>query len=189
MELLHRLLEWISEAPPLVLFAALVIAPLIGIPISPIWIAVGIRMGTFWGTLVALVALLLNFTLAYGLAIRFARGRIRSWIERKGKALPSLTAGDETRWIILVRITPGFPLFLQNYLLGMAGVNFVRYLLLSLPIQGVYAFLFISLGTSLSGSGLWRGIIAASGLVAAGILISFLRNHLARVREMSGSTK
>ncbi len=187
MELLHRLLEWITEAPPLVLFAALVIAPLIGIPISPIWIAVGIRMGTFWGTLVALVALLLNFTLAYGLAMRFARGRIRSWIEKRGKSLPSLTAGDETRWIILVRITPGFPLFLQNYLLGMVGVNFFRYLLLSLPIQGIYAFLFIYLGTSLSGSGLWRGVIALAGMIAIGILITQLRCQLARTRE-AGST-
>jgi uncharacterized membrane protein YdjX (TVP38/TMEM64 family) len=177
---LHHFLDWIAQAPPVGLFAALVLLPLVGIPVSPVWIAVGIRMGTGTGTLIALAALLLNFTLAYGIATRFIRGRFRAWLEKRGKALPAMTAGDETRWIVLVRIAPGFPLFLQNYLLGMAGVGFLRYLIFSLPIQGLYAFLFISLGTSLSGSGLWRAVLAASGLVAAGLLVSILRRSLSR---------
>ena len=183
MESLHQLLEWISTAPPIGLFAALVLLPLVGIPVSPVWIAVGIRMGTVWGTLLALVALLFNFTLAYGLATRFIRCRFRTWLETRGNALPAMTPGDETRWIVLVRVTPGFPLFLQNYLLGMAGVGFLRYLILSLPIQGIYAFLFISLGTSLSGSGLWRAVLAASGLVSAGLLVSLLRRYLAGAKR------
>jgi len=187
MESLRQLLEWIAQAPPGVLFAALVLLPLVGIPVSPVWIAVGLRMGTFWGTLIALAALLVNFTLAYGLAIRFIRGRLRTWLESRGKALPAMTPGDETRWIVLVRIAPGFPLFLQNYLLGMAGVGFIRYLILSLPIQGLYAFLFISLGTSLSGSGLWRAVIAVSGLVAAGLLVGLLRRHLVRAKPIPES--
>ena len=69
----------------------------------------------------------------------------------------------------------------------MAGVGFLRYLLLSLPIQGLYAFLFITLGTSLSGSSLWRAVLAASGLVAAGILISLVRSHLRGSRRKEAS--
>lgn len=182
MESLNQLFDWISQAPPIGLFAALVLLPLIGIPVSPVWIAVGVRLGTLTGILIALAALLINFTLAYGIATRFIRGRLHARLESRGNALPEMKPGDETRWIILVRMAPGFPLFLQNYLLGMAGVGFLRYLILSLPIQGIYAFLFISLGTSLSGSGLWRAVLAASGLVAAGLLISLVRRHLSASR-------
>lgn len=187
MDFLHPLLDWIAGLSPFGLFAALVLLPLVGIPVSPVWIAVGMRLGTVWGTLIALIALLLNFTLAYGIATRFIRGRLRAWLETRGKALPEMKPGDEARWIILVRVAPGFPLFLQNYVLGMAGVGFLRYLLLSLPIQGLYAFLFIALGTSLSGSGLWRAVLAASGLVAAGVLISLVRSHLYRSRRKAAS--
>lgn len=189
MDSLHPLLDWIAGLPPIGLFAALVFLPLIGIPVSPVWIAVGVRLGTVWGTLIALIALLLNFTLAYGIASRFIRGHLRAWLETRGKALPEMKPGDEARWIILVRIAPGFPLFLQNYVLGMAGVGFLRYLLLSLPIQGIYAFLFIALGTSLSGSGIWRAVLAGSGLVAAGILISLVRSHLQGSRRKDPSIK
>jgi uncharacterized membrane protein YdjX (TVP38/TMEM64 family) len=39
----------------------------------------------------------------------------------------------------ILRVTPGVPLCIQNYLLGLAGVKFARYLLLSLPAQAAYA--------------------------------------------------
>ncbi|MEQ1841408.1 MAG: hypothetical protein ABL994_13450, partial [Verrucomicrobiales bacterium] len=118
--------------------------------------------------------------LGYGIASRFAQGRIKTWLETRGKALPTLTTGDENRWILLVRLTPGVPLFVQNYLLGMSGVGFLRYLLISLPTQGIYCFLFVSLGTSLSGSRLWGAVLAVSGLIAAGVLVSLLRSRMAR---------
>lgn len=152
-------------------------------------IAIGVRLGTGWGILLGLVALLFNFALGYAIASRFARGRVRSWLEKRGKAIPALTAGDENRWILLVRLTPGIPLFVQNYLLGTAGVGFLRYMILSLPTQGINAFLFISLGTSLGGSKLWGAVLALSGLIAAGILVSLVRRRLAQGRKNGETLK
>ncbi len=41
--------------------------------------------------ILALLALLLNFTLAYGLATRFIRGRFRLWLESRGKDLLTIS--------------------------------------------------------------------------------------------------
>jgi uncharacterized membrane protein YdjX (TVP38/TMEM64 family) len=130
------------------------------------------------------LALGVNVTCGYWIARSLGRGKLGRWLERRGRSLPTPHPGHETRWILLVRVTPGIPLFVQNYALGMAGVNFPRYLLLSFPVQIFYAVLFITLGNSLSGSHLWRAILAGLGLVAAGLLVSLVR---AKVSATSGS--
>ena len=49
-----------------------------------------------------------------------------------------------TDLIVLLRVTPGVPFPVQNYLLGLAAVPFVRYLfvscLIQLPINGAVIF-------------------------------------------------
>jgi uncharacterized membrane protein YdjX (TVP38/TMEM64 family) len=184
MEFLRHLaepiLEMIASAPPALFVLSLILLPLAGIPASPLWIALGIRFGAGWGIPVAMAALLANFTLGYLIAAHLGHGRIRAWLERKGRSLPRLARGEELRWIALVRVTPGLPLFVQNYLLGLAKVNFPSYLLVSLPIQSVYAALFVTLGTSLKGSRLWYGVLAVAGLIAAGLVVSLIRSRLRR---------
>lgn len=187
-ELLQAVLDGIASASPWLLFPALVLLPLVGVPVSPLWVALGIRFGVGWGLLIAMAGLLINFTLGYAIAARLGHGRMRTWLERRGRSLPELARGDELRWIALVRVTPGVPLFVQNYLLGLARVHFPSYLLVSLPIQMLYAGLFVVLGTSLQGSRLWYGVLAGAGLVAAGLVISLLRSRLQRRGAGGGPT-
>ena len=169
---------WVSEAPVPVFFLALVVFPLVGIPVSPLWIALGLRLGIVSGVVLAMVALLLNFSISYWIALRIVRGKFRTFLERKGSVLLRQKETNEKRWILLVRITPGFPLFFQNNLLGMSRVNFWRYLILSLPVQTIYAALFISLGDSVSSSGWTKVLMILFGIVATGLLVSILRSHL-----------
>src|SRR5258705_2504519 len=46
---------------------------------------------------------------------------------RSGYKLPEVAAGDATDLIVLVRVTPGVPFPVQNYLLGLAQVPVVKY--------------------------------------------------------------
>ncbi|MBL9156711.1 MAG: VTT domain-containing protein [Verrucomicrobiales bacterium] len=179
-ELLQTVLDGIAAAPAGLILVALVLLPLVGVPVSPLWIALGIRFGAGWGILMAMAGLLVNFTLGYLIAAHLGHGRMRTWLERRGRSVPALARGEELRWIALVRVTPGVPLFVQNYVLGLAKVHFPSYLLVSLPIQSLYAALFVVLGTSLQGSRLWYGVLAGAGLVAAGLVISLLRSRLQR---------
>ena len=58
------------------------------------------------------------------------------------------SSGDQTLFILLVRITPGIPYFLQNWTLGLAGVKRMPFIILTVAIQMVYAAGFVILGRS-----------------------------------------
>ena len=176
----HVLLDTVSAAHPAWLFLAIAFLPLVGMPASPLLIAAGIRLGTALGFVLVLGALLVNLTAGYWLARRWMRVPLTRWLERRGYKIPQLTPADETQFILLFRVTPGVPLFVQNYLLGLAGVNFRRYLLVSLPVQAAYALAFVWFGQSLNSRATWRVMLGTGALIAAALLVSLMRRWLSR---------
>ncbi|MBI5800803.1 MAG: VTT domain-containing protein [Verrucomicrobia bacterium] len=125
-------------------------------------------------------ALILNQTVGYWLARKWLRQPIESWLRARGKSAPQIPEAEETLWILLLRVTPGVPLFVQNYLLGLAQVRFVRYLTISFPVQLAYAIAFVSLGHAFKDSNIWRGMLAVSGLAAVAVAVLLVRRHLDR---------
>lgn len=181
----RALLNIVAAAHPAWLFVALAILPLAGVPTSPLWIAAGLRMGTIPGFILAGCALILNYTAGYWLARRWLRHWLGAWLEKRGWRLPQLSNGDETLVILLLRVTPGLPLFVQNYLLGLAEVNFARFLLLSLLVQAPQVLAFVWFGHSLADNAIWRLLLAAGALVALSLLVVLFRRILRRRAPVS----
>ena len=123
-------------------------------------------------------ALALNQTLGYWLARKWLRRPIESWLRVRGKTAPQIPEAEESLWILLLRVTPGVPLFVQNYLLGLAQVRFDRYLAISFPVQLAYAVAFVSLGHAFKDSNVWRGMLAVSGLATVAVAVLLVRRHL-----------
>ena len=189
----HSVMETLGTAHPALLFLALALLPLVGVPASPLIIAAGVRLGTGPGFMLVVGALLCDFTLGYWLARRWLRAPLAGWLARRGHKIPKLAKADEAQFILLFRITPGIPLTVQNYLLGLAEVDFARYLLISLPVQAVYALAFVWFGHSLTGNATWRLVLGGAVLVALVLAVSLLRRWLARraaasAREVTGRT-
>lgn len=178
--MLQDLLSLVEGLPLAGLLTAQVVLPLLGVPISPLWIATGINAGAGWGALLSAGALALNQTLGYWLARKWLRRPIESWLRARSKSAPQIPEAEETLWILLLRVTPGVPLFVQNYLLGLAQVRFDRYLAISFPVQLAYAVAFVSLGHAFKDSNVWRGMLAVSGLAAAAAAVLLVRRHLGR---------
>lgn len=161
--------NWLRGSHPLWLIAAMVFLPLIPFPISPLWMLAGLRFGFFGGVVVSSFALLLNLSLAYGVALLLGRPIISRLLALVGKKVPKIPPEDEVKWIFIFRITPGIPLLLQNYSLGVARVGFGRYLAISLPVQMAYATAFILFGSALfSGKTGWA---ISGGLLALSLLL------------------
>ena len=177
-----------SSAPPPILFLGIALLPLIGVPASPMFIAAGMRLGTAAGFSLTMAALLVDFTLGYWLARRCFRAPLNRWLTSRGYRVPSLSSADETPFILLFRVTPGMPLVIQNYLLGLAEVNFWRYLLLSLSVQALYALAFVWLGQSLQQSATWKLLLGGSALVTLILGVALLRRWLARRTTTKCST-
>jgi uncharacterized membrane protein YdjX (TVP38/TMEM64 family) len=173
-----------ESAPPLQLFVAMTVLPLFGVPVSPFWVASGISLGPMYAMLAATASLYLNTAIGYWLARGALRLPLARWMARRGHVVPRVQRATEVRFIVMIRVAPPLPLFVQNYLLGLAGVGFGRYMLLSSPVQMAYALGFIVFGHALTELDLWR-IAFGLGLLTSIVLgMGIVRSVLsARVRN------
>jgi uncharacterized membrane protein YdjX (TVP38/TMEM64 family) len=174
---LRALWDGLAGLSPVVLFVAMALLPLVGVPVSPFWVALGARCGVLAGAGLALAGLLVSLACSYWIAHGWLRVRLAGWLERRGYRLPQANTQNETELILMVRLTPAFPFAVQNYLLGVAGVSFRRFMLVSMPIQTAFAVGFLTAGNALSESRVWTFVLAAGGLVALGLLVRMLRRR------------
>lgn len=173
--------------PPWQLGLALAFLPLVGVPASPLLILTGVRAGPVQGLVIAWLGLATNMLLAHRLAQGWLRPILVSLLRRRGYRLPQVDMADETRLVVLTRVVPGLPLVAQNYLLGLAGVGFWRYWLLSVPLQGLYASGFVLMGKSLVDSSAWKFITSAGLVVGVSLAVSLVRKRLQRGASPAGS--
>lgn len=173
----------LGSAHPLWVLVAMVLLPLGPFPASVLFILAGNRFGSLGGFTIGLLALAGNMSLGYWLARHLLRGPLERWLKKQGRPVPTFDPANELRFLLVFRITPGMPLFLQNYVLGLAGVRFTRYLAVSLAAQAPYVFAFTWFGESLSQSSSWKLVLAIVGLIAAVIITNLVRRLL---RQSSG---
>jgi uncharacterized membrane protein YdjX (TVP38/TMEM64 family) len=86
-----------------------------------------------------------------------------------------------------MRLTPGFPFFFQNYLLGFMRAPFLLYLSVSMLCSGI-----VGTGVVLSGVGLADGklmpAISGISLIALGAVVtSLVRSWLAKRRTAASA--
>ena len=170
---------------PWLLFAGLVVLPGLPVPTS----ALLILAGTVWrdrpvtACAVCLVALALNMTWTYWVAARPGRGLVEKLLAATSLRIPELPRGNDLRMILIVRLTPGLPLFLQNYLLGFFRVPFRLYLPVSMGCSGL-----IASGIVLSAAGVADGnlttILTGVPLIVLGwVVVRMIRQRLGKSAE------
>jgi uncharacterized membrane protein YdjX (TVP38/TMEM64 family) len=154
------------------LFAALVVLPGFPVPMS----ALLFLTGTMWrdrpvlACAIALSAMALNMCWTYWLAAGPARGLVEKLLAKSSYRIPKLPKNNHLRALLLLRLTPGIPLFVQNYLLGFLHVPFRLYLPVSMACSGL-----IACGVVLSGAGVAGGnfmpAITGVGLIVLGLIV------------------
>lgn len=166
----------IRELGPVVFFLAMAILPALGAPMLAFSIPAGEafapRLGLGMVIAVALVALAVNLALTYWLARYALRPALTGLVKRYGYSVPRATAENALTVTLLVRLTPGPPLFIQGYLLGLAEVPFGLYMLVSWPIQAAWG-----VGAIVLGQGILNGNfkLAAAGLAVIVVVVAALQ--------------
>ena len=180
-----------AAAGPAVFFGAMAVLPAVGVPNSPFALTAGPVFGERLGlpvvALLGLTAITLNLTLTYWVARRWPRPLCKRMLERFGYELPAVATGDVTDLIVLIRVTPVLPFFSQNYLLGLADVPFVRYLLISVAIQGSLNAGFILFGDALNKG---QGKMALTSVLLIATLAMgthLLRKHYGSKKAAAGA--
>jgi uncharacterized membrane protein YdjX (TVP38/TMEM64 family) len=179
----ERCLAILTSCGPWAFFAAMALLPAVGMPLMAFSLtagpAFGPSMGIGWVVAAGLAAITFNLLLTYWLARRALRPFLEKVMKRWGHRLPKLDVADTTDLIVAVRVIPGIPFFVQNYMLGLANAPLGKYLLISCAAQWTYAAGFILFGDALL-HGKGKLIISALiVLVLAFVITHFLRRHLA----------
>jgi uncharacterized membrane protein YdjX (TVP38/TMEM64 family) len=158
---------------PWALFLALVILPGLPVPTSALLISAGVvwRAEPAMACLIALLALTVNLVWTYGLAAWPARSIVEKFFALAQVRIPQVPEADHLKWILILKLTPGIPLFLQNYLLGFVRAPFWKYLGISVLCNGT-----IGTGMVLSGAGMSNGrlmpTLTGLSLIAVAVIIT-----------------
>jgi uncharacterized membrane protein YdjX (TVP38/TMEM64 family) len=179
-------LELIRGAGPVAFFTGMALLPAIGAPLmafaltsGPVF---GPTLGTGWVIFFSLLAIVVNMTISYFLARRALRPLLEKLCAKLGYRLPRAAAGDEFDLIVILRLTPGIPFPVQNYLLGLAEVPFVRYLVASFLCIAPATIAFVVFGEAmLHGKGK-LALVALGVILALAAATQLVRKHYGKKR-------
>jgi uncharacterized membrane protein YdjX (TVP38/TMEM64 family) len=168
------------RAHPAAIFVALVILPGLGFPVSALLVLAGAVWGSNWQScLIGIGAMALNMSWTYYLAAGPARALITRLLGDRWDRWKSVSQSDLLRITVLLRVTPGIPLFAQNYILGLLAAPFAHYLLVSIPLNSIYVVGFILTGGAIFQGKVGMAITGIFVLAAAALLVHLIRSKLA----------
>ncbi len=181
---MNRGLGWVRGVGPVTFFGLMAVLPGLGCPLTIFTLSAGPVFGPVMG--LPMVIALASLSLAINLSLTYwlARWALRPWVERLcnwlGYRLPVVPPEDHLGLVILVRVTPGSPFVLQNYLLGISGISFGIYFLISWVVSTLYACAFILFGNALIEGKGKLVLVAVSLLVALTVAVKLVRKHYAK---------
>ncbi len=186
-EAVEWVLAHVRELGPAAFFSLMAVLPGVGVPVSVFTLTAGPVFAPVLGlplvVALSLASLGINLALTYGLA----RWVLRPWVEWLcawlGFEIPEVSEADQRSLVILVRVTPGPPYVLQNYVLGVARVTFGTYFLISWAVVAFYSTAMILFGDALMNGRGRVALIAASLLVAFVVAVRFARKRLGRSKS------
>ncbi|MCW5802134.1 MAG: hypothetical protein KIT31_07085 [Deltaproteobacteria bacterium] len=172
------LMRWIEHASPTRFFIAMAILPTIGVPITPFFLLAGTTFGIALGLVGSLVALFAQLLIAHWIATSRLRRTLATILQRFDYELPDFEGRSRNalRFSLMVKLTPGVPNVVKNYLLASSGVPFGIFVLVSMVVTGVYGAALVVLGESLFQHRSLRAILAVAVVAALGYaLVRWLR--------------
>lgn len=182
---LERGLAMIRGLGPGAFFAAMTVLPAFGCPLTAFTLTAGPvfakELGTPAVVAISLACIAANLALSYWVsryALRPTVGRLLRWLGYNPP--PRVTPENRLGVLVLVRVTPGPPYALQNFVLGVVETPFPLYMGVSWLIVSAYSTAFILFGDALA-HGRGGMAVAAAGLLAACTVgVGFLRKHYQR---------
>jgi uncharacterized membrane protein YdjX (TVP38/TMEM64 family) len=184
-----RGMDVIRSAGPVAFFLAMALLPAAGVPMLAFTLTVGSAFGDRLGMplviALTILAMTCNVALTYALARKALRPLLSWLMTRLGYKLPRVESGDATDLIVILRVTPGVPFFVQNYLLGLAEVPFGRYMAVSCLIFWPYSAAFVLFGDALINGRGKMVLLAVGAIVAVGAATHMVRKHYARKKVTS----
>lgn len=128
---LKNLHDHATEFNGFLVFAALVVLPLLAFPVSVMHAVAGAKFGLPLGITLVGISIVLQVLACYGIVHLFPKFFARRFARLRRKLPP----GTHRSLTLFALLLPGAPYFAQNYVLPVAGVPFRVAFRYSLPIN------------------------------------------------------
>lgn len=179
--------EEIQTWPAILFFLMVAILPLVGFPITPLFIIAGVRFGVAWAIPFSLTALAANLTLAHWISTRLLHSFIQKIASKWDYDIPKVGQDNAKKWTLVIRLC-GAPLAVQNYILGLSHVPFWPYLWVSLAAQAPVVIGIIVFGESFLTGNFGKAFLGLAVLVIALVAVSFIRKRYAQPKPGAADT-
>lgn len=178
----QRTVEFFRDAGPVPFFVAMALLPAVGFPLSMFTVAVALVFVPTLGLGPVLVctvaAVAVNVAFSYWFAAHALRPLVARLVRRFGYNLPEIQPHAAWPIVLLVRIVPGPPFFVQSYLLGLARVPFRTYLAISTLVPTAFIAGTIILTDALARNDRWTIAAAVALFVVVGGILHQARRRL-----------
>ncbi|MDQ6630228.1 MAG: VTT domain-containing protein [Verrucomicrobiota bacterium] len=128
-----RLHAEIARFHGVIVFLFMASLPLVGFPVSLVYVVAGSKFGSGAGLLLCAVAIAVHLIGTYWIA-RFLRKPLENFLRKRNYQLPQVPGGEELPITLLTALIPGLPYAARNYLLALSGVPLKIYFWVCLPV-------------------------------------------------------
>lgn len=188
-EHVKRCLDYVRAEGAGVFFVAMALLPLFGFPLSAFVLSAGPVFAPTLGPGVVIACGVAALTVNAALSYWFAAFALRPWMERVvvwlGYTVPELPKGREWEFNLVLRVVPGVPYFVQNYVLGLARVRFGIYMLVAIAVPTVHLSIAVLAGDALAQGDKRKLIIAGVLFAVVCAILHVLRKRLAAKRALA----
>jgi len=185
-------LTFFREAGPVPFFIAMALLPAVGFPLSAFTVVAGPvfvpTLGLTQVIIYTVAATTANVAIAYWVASRGLRPWIARGLRVFGYSLPMIQPQNAWTVVLLVRIVPGPPFFLQSFLLALGNAPFRIYMIISTVVPASYLTLTIVGGDALMRKDFTALAVAAGFFLLVGAGLHFLRKRLTPARAQGLSS-
>lgn len=173
---------------PAALFWAIVFLPCLPVPTTALFFTAGVvwRQQPAMACGLSMLAMTLNLVGTYWLAAGPARRLVEKLLAATAFKFPVLPRGDHLKLILILKLTPGIPFFLQNYLCGFLRAPFFLYLPISILCNGIFGVGVVLSGVGLADGKLMPALTGISLIVAAAVFTHLVRGWMAKRKERMG---
>lgn len=175
--ILRSILE--SHIHPAVFIALMAFLPVLGAPINPFLVLVGMKFGIVEGILLSAVLMFFHMAATYFLVHSFLHDWVSRLLQRFKVSMPTILR-DYTLWqVVIFMIVPGVPYAIKNNLLALAGYRFTPYMAINWLTQYGHGIPMIILGGAVIKMDLTIMGIAFLLLLAGYLLQQYVRKKIA----------
>lgn len=142
----EQVMAVIDRANPVAVLPLMAFLPIVGFPISVMYLFAGARFGALGGGVVVAAVTVIHLVGTYAIARSFFREPLRRFIARRHMHLPEVPEDEQAMVCVIATLVPGLPYVVRNYLLALAGLRLKFLLAVCVPIYVARSYVTILLG-------------------------------------------